>query len=202
MTGNPAALVLVVVSTVIVLVRGSASAPTAAAAAAPASGAWRSFVAVLGLLAIAGEVAPVPALVAPAVRVEALSSASPGARQGEGRPDLPGLNISAVGHLAGLLRVILVLVHNEGEAGSRPRHPDLSEGSELAKGLLEVPFGGLGVQIGHVQAVPFLVPVAHGAAVAPVAVVPVGTRGSAIFRTPRSPPRRVIIAVAAPRTTP
>ena len=50
MTGNPAASVLVVVSTVIVLVRGSASAPTAAAAAAPAAGAWRSFVAVLGLL--------------------------------------------------------------------------------------------------------------------------------------------------------
>ena len=42
------------------------------------------------------------------------------------------------------------------------------------------------------QAVPLLVPVAHGAAVAPVAVVPVGTpSGSAIFRTPRSPPRRV-----------
>ena len=55
----------------------------------------------------------------------------------------PGLNISAVGHLAGFLRVVLVLIHNEGEARSRPRHPNLSERSELAKGLLEVPFGGL-----------------------------------------------------------
>ena len=51
-------------------------------------------------------------------------------------------------------------------------------------------YPSLGVQIGHVQAVSLLVPVAHGAAVAPVAVVPVGTAGgSAIFRTPRPPPR-------------
>ena len=55
----------------------------------------------------------------------------------------PGLNISAVGHLAGLLRVILVLVHDEGETRSRPRHPNLSERSEFAESLLEVPFGGL-----------------------------------------------------------
>ena len=56
---------------------------------------------------------------------------------------VPGLNVGAVGHLAGLLRIVLVLVHNEREAGCRPRHPDLAEGAELAESLLEVPFRGL-----------------------------------------------------------
>ena len=56
---------------------------------------------------------------------------------------VPGLNVCAVGHLAGLLRVVLVLVHDEREAGRRPRHPDLAERPELAEGLLEVPLRGL-----------------------------------------------------------
>ena len=56
---------------------------------------------------------------------------------------VPGLNVGAVGHLAGLLRVVFVLVHDEREAGRRPRHPDLAERAELAEGLLEVPFRGL-----------------------------------------------------------
>ena len=79
----------------------------------------------------------------PAVGVEALPAASAGAGQGEGDPDLPALNVGAVGHLAGLLRVVLVLVHHESEAGRRPRHPDLAERPELAEGLLEVAFGRL-----------------------------------------------------------
>ena len=56
---------------------------------------------------------------------------------------VPGLNVGAVGHLAGLLRVVFVLVHDEREAGRRPRHPDLAKGTELAEGLLEVAFGRL-----------------------------------------------------------
>ena len=56
---------------------------------------------------------------------------------------VPGLNIGPVGHLSRLLSVVLVLVNDEGEAGGRPRHPNLSERPKLAKGLLEVPFGGL-----------------------------------------------------------
>merc|ERR1719412_3276229 len=190
---NPS--VVVVISTVMVLVRGPPSVvPTAAAS--PVAGARRPFVAVLGLLAVAGEVSPVSALVAPAVGVEALPAASSGAGQGEGDPDLPALDVGAVGHLAGLLRVVFVLVHHEGEAGRRPRHPDLAERPELAEGLLEVAFGRLGVQVGDVQTVSLLVAVAHGAAVAPVAIVPVGAPGPRVFRTPRPPPR-VIIAVAA-----
>ena len=183
---------------------------------------------VVACLAVAGEVSPVSALVAPkiivhcdtlpqnetwrralpAVGVEALPAASAGAGQGEGDPDLPALDVGAVGHLAGLLRVVFVLVHHEGEAGRRPRHPDLAERPELAEGLLEVAFGRLkredlvfttsrqfrvgsclGVQVGDVQTVSLLVAVAHGAAVAPVAVVPVGAPGPRVFRTPRPPPR-------------
>ena len=114
-------------------------------------------------LAVAGEVSPVSALVAPkiavhcdtlpqnetlrralpAVGIEALPAASTGTGQGEGDPDLPALNVGAVGHLAGLLCVVFVLVHHKGEAGRRPRHPDLAERPELAEGLLEVAFGRL-----------------------------------------------------------
>jgi len=96
-----------------------ASVPTPAAAPAPPSAAEAAgpSVPVLGVRAVATEVAGPATLVASHAGVEATPVPPPGPRQGHRHPHPSATNVNAVQLTQSLVGVILVPVDHKGEAG-------------------------------------------------------------------------------------
>ena len=81
-------------------------------------------------------------------------SLASGSRPRHGHPHPPPTDVEAVRAPARLVRVLLPLEHHEGEAGDAARHPDLHHGPVLPERLLDVPLGGVAVQVSHVEPQP------------------------------------------------
>lgn len=123
----------------------------ATSGAAPVPGTWRPFVSILGVGAVAAEVASLAALVAPHAWVKAPAASAPCPRPSHGDPHPSAADVETVRRPARLVGVLLVLKHDEGKAGNTPGHPDLLNWAELGERGLNVPLGGVAVQICHVE---------------------------------------------------
>ena len=95
--------------------------------------------------------ASLAALVTSHARVKPPAPSAPCPRPGHGDPHPAAADVLTIRCPARLISVILVLEHDEGEAGNTPGHPNLLQRPELGEHVLNVPLGGVTVKIRHME---------------------------------------------------
>jgi len=118
---------------------------------------WWPSIAKLSVRTVSAEMTPFSALIASHARIKATTTPASSTRLGNGHPYATATDLLTIHLSLGLLRIFSVSKNHEGKAGHRSGHPDLFEGSILAKKLLQIPLIGLTVQVSHVKPVPIVV---------------------------------------------